>query len=100
MRSLRVKILGRTKKTGSTARFGVRYGSTLRKRVHTIEKKLKAPYACPQCKTKALRRASVGIWICKKCGFSFAGGAWIPQTDAGKMAARMGKRMQEKAETE
>jgi large subunit ribosomal protein L37Ae len=92
--------VGRTKKTGSTARFGVRYGSTLRKRVRVIEKKLKTPYACPQCRTKAVHRASVGIWLCRKCGFTFAGGAWIPQTDAGKMAARVGKRMEERAEAE
>ena len=60
------------------ARFGARYGATLRKRWNLIMIKKKKKYECPQCKHVRVRWVSVGIWQCRKCGFTFAGGAWEP----------------------
>jgi large subunit ribosomal protein L37Ae len=80
--------LGRTKKVGSTGRFGVRYGAKLRRRVLDIEKKRNEPTRCPACATRALKRKAVGLWKCNKCDLLFAGGAYVPFTDAGKAAKR------------
>ncbi len=80
--------LARTKKVGSTGRFGARYGAKLRRRVLEIEKKRNEPTRCPACATRALKRKAVGLWICKKCDLLFAGGAYVPFTDPGKAAKR------------
>ncbi len=80
--------MARTKKVGSTGRFGPRYGAKLRRRVLEIEKKRNEPTRCPACATRALKRKAVGLWICKKCDLLFAGGAYVPFTDAGKAAKR------------
>lgn len=78
----------KTKKVGSTGRFGSRYGAKLRRRVLDIERRRSEPQRCPSCATRALAREAVGLWKCKKCGLSFAGGAYVPFTDAGKAAKR------------
>lgn len=78
----------KTKKVGSTGRFGARYGAKLRRRVLDIERRRSEPQRCPSCATRALAREAVGLWKCKKCGLSFAGGAYVPFTDAGKAAKR------------
>lgn len=78
----------KTKKVGSTGRFGARYGAKLRRRVLDIERRRAEPQRCPSCATRALTREAVGLWSCKKCGLSFAGGAYVPFTDAGKAARR------------
>ncbi|MFW9890424.1 MAG: 50S ribosomal protein L37ae [Candidatus Thorarchaeota archaeon] len=78
----------KTKKVGSTGRLGARYGAKLRRRVLDIEKRRAEPQRCPSCATRALTREAVGLWSCKKCGLSFAGGAYVPFTDAGKAARR------------
>ena len=80
--------MARTKKVGSTGRFGARYGAKLRRRVLDIEKKRNEPTRCPACATRALKRQAVGLWKCSKCDLLFAGGAYVPFTDAGKAAKR------------
>jgi large subunit ribosomal protein L37Ae len=37
---------------------------------------LKAKKECPSCSSMKLRRLSAGIWSCKTCGFTVAGGAY------------------------
>ncbi len=81
--------MGRTKKVGSTGRFGSRYGAKLRRRVLDIDKRRAEPHRCPSCATKgSLKRVAVGLWSCRKCDLSFAGGAYVPYTDAGRAAKR------------
>jgi large subunit ribosomal protein L37Ae len=89
--------MGNTKKVGRTGRFGARYGSTVRKRVRMIEAKTYRPHKCPRCYTAKVRRIGLGIWKCKKCNYTFAGGCWIPTTDAGKMITRVIKSDKSKA---
>lgn len=61
-----------------TKRFGAKYGSTLRKKVAEIEREQKALHTCPSCGEEKVKRISIGIWHCAKCGYKFASGAWTP----------------------
>jgi large subunit ribosomal protein L37Ae len=80
--------MARTKKVGSTGRYGSRYGAKLRRRVLDLDNRRKEPTRCPSCATKSLKRKAVGLWECSKCDLLFAGGAYVPFTDAGKAARR------------
>jgi large subunit ribosomal protein L37Ae len=91
--------MGRTKKVGTTGRFGTRYGATLRKMILRIEKMSKEPHQCPSCEDRKIKRVSVGVWRCQFCGFKFAGGAYIPVTSAGKDARRTSRRLAEQKES-
>ncbi|MCD6111130.1 MAG: 50S ribosomal protein L37ae [Thermoplasmata archaeon] len=73
----------RTKKRGSTARFGARYGVSVKNRILEIEKMKKGRYQCPRCSKKNVRRISTGIWQCASCHYTFAGAAFTPRS--GKM---------------
>jgi len=81
----------RTKKVGSTGGLGVRYGATVRKRYAKVISELKKVHRCPQCSSERVRRQSVGIWKCRKCGFTFTGGAYTPSTKLGDVAKRTSK---------
>ena len=84
----------RTKKVGPTRGLGARYGATVRKRYVEIVSSLKKAHKCPQCGVVAVRRQSVGVWRCRKCGFTFAGGAYTPVTKLGAVARRATKGLQ------
>lgn len=85
-----------TKKVGSAGRFGPRYGGVMRKQVAAIEKVQKAAHACIKCGAQSVYRIHTAIWECQKCGDSFAGGAYAPQTGAGLGAAQALRAVQEK----
>tara|TARA_B100001750_G_C15488124_1_gene589526 strand:- start:190 stop:597 length:408 start_codon:yes stop_codon:yes gene_type:complete len=72
----------RTKKAGVEARFGARYGVSVRRRAASTIRKVKREYSCPVCQYQKVRRESAGIWCCRKCGHNFAGGVWQPFTRA------------------
>ena len=72
----------RTKKAGVEARFGARYGVSVRRRAASTIRKVKKEYSCPVCQYQKVRRESAGIWRCRKCGHTFAGGVWQPFTRA------------------
>lgn len=80
-----------TKKVGMTRGLGARYGATVRKRYIKVVTEAKRIHKCPQCNTEAVTRVSVGIWNCKKCGVTFAGGAYTPVTKLGVVAKRQVK---------
>ena len=61
-----------------TARFGARYGATPRKRWRNVMLKRIRTYTCPSCHKRGVKRESVGIWKCRKCGYTFSGGAYEP----------------------
>ena len=83
--------MGRTKKVGPTRGLGPRYGSTVRKRYIKVVTEMKKPHRCPQCGFQRVRRVSVGVWGCRKCGFTFTGGAYTPTTKLGIVAKRIAK---------
>jgi large subunit ribosomal protein L37Ae len=72
----------------SAGRFGARYGRFIRKRVVEVEQVSRATHRCPQCDVIAVRRKGTGIWACRKCGYTFAGGAYVPQTPNFRIAQR------------
>ncbi len=78
----------RTKKIGPLRGFGARDGATVRKRYRNIVEEMRKPHRCPQCGFDAVKRKSVGVWVCRKCGFTFAGGAYTPFTKIGAVAKR------------
>ncbi len=77
--------MGKTKKVGSTGRFGPRYGTRTKKVVREIEKLQKQKHMCPRCERYALKREAAGIWVCKKCGLKMAGGAYLPRSSGEKI---------------
>ncbi len=77
------------------SRFGARYGRKLRSRVEEIEKKMKEKHKCPQCGREGVKRTSTSIWKCSKCGTTFAGGAYLPETPPGRIVKRTMKRLSE-----
>ena len=82
-----------TKKVGSSGRFGSRYGRKIRVRVRDVEIKQKKKYRCPVCGFPKLSRVSTSIWLCKKCNAKIAGGAYTPETGAGKVVTKAIRRV-------
>lgn len=73
----------------SSAAFGARYGSKPRKRYLEVVKQLRGKYECPRCGRMSVKRVSFGIWLCGKCGYNFAGGAYTPFTKIGVASERV-----------
>jgi large subunit ribosomal protein L37Ae len=81
----------RTKKVGPTRGLGARYGATVRKRYVKVLTEMKKEHRCLQCGFTRVRRVSVGVWQCRKCGFTFTGGAYTPTTKLGIISKRVAK---------
>jgi len=81
----------RTKKVGSSGRYQARYGVRSRTRIREVESQQRLKHSCPSCGQSKVKRLSSGIWRCAKCGNTFAGGAYIPQTDHGVAVDRVVK---------
>lgn len=77
------------KKVGLGGAFGARYGTVARKRYVGIVTGMRQRHECPRCKINSVRRLSVGIWFCKRCGYKFAGGAYLPHTKLGETSRRV-----------
>ena len=89
----------KTKKVGMARGLGARYGATLRKRYVKVVTEAKRTHKCPQCGVGAVNRKSVGVWYCRKCGVTFAGGAYTPVTKLGIVAKRQVKSLSSSSET-
>ena len=70
----------RTKKVGITGKYGTRYGSTLRKLVRKIEISQHSTYKCVFCGKDSVKRTNAGIWNCRSCRKTVAGGAYTLST--------------------
>jgi large subunit ribosomal protein L37Ae len=79
----------RTKKVGTSGRFQARYGVRARTRIREVEAQQKAKHLCPSCGHQSVKRISTGIWHCRKCGNTFAGGAYLPVTEARQNIEKM-----------
>lgn len=88
----------RTKKVGVTGKYGVRYGASLRKQVKKMEISQHARYTCTFCGKNAVKRKAVGIWDCKSCKKTVAGGAWTVSTAAAAASRSTIRRLRELAE--
>ena len=75
----------KTKKIGIAGRFGPRYGTRVKERIRQIESKVRERQICPNCKRKALKRVASGVWVCKKCGSKFAGGAYVVKSEVAEV---------------
>jgi large subunit ribosomal protein L37Ae len=65
------------------AKRSIRYGVSLRKRHESVSQEKKARYDCDVCGKNAVRRISTGVWKCRSCGATFAGGAYTMKTSIG-----------------
>jgi large subunit ribosomal protein L37Ae len=70
----------RTKKVGITGKYGTRYGATLRKLMRKIEVSQHSTYRCAFCGKDSVKRSCVGIWDCRSCKKTIAGGAYSLST--------------------
>jgi len=77
-----------TKKRKTNHGLGPRYGRTVRKRNAEIEAELRKRHRCQKCGAKAIKRVSVGVWKCAKCGVISSGGAYSPSSKIGEVARR------------
>jgi len=73
----------RTQKVGIVGKYGTRYGSSHRKVIRKIEIAQHSKYECAFCGKQVVKRQAAGIWNCKKCGVTMAGGAWTLSTSSG-----------------
>jgi len=90
-------VAKRTQKAGATARFGARYGVSVRRRAGKALAKKSRSYTCPNCQYPKVRRKAAGIWKCKKCEHTFSGGVWEPFTRATSANQRIVRRSLEGA---
>ncbi|CAL1181144.1 unnamed protein product [Candida parapsilosis] len=88
----------RTKKVGITGKFGVRYGSSLRRQTKKLEVQQHAKYDCSFCGKRTVQRGAAGIWSCKSCRKTVAGGAYTVSTAAAATVRSTIRRLRDMAE--
>jgi large subunit ribosomal protein L37Ae len=69
---------------GSAGRFGARYGRVARRRVAEIEDDMRNS----KLDGDEVKRLGTGIWKNETTGETFTGGAYRPETPAGKTVSR------------
>eukprot|EP00300_Choanocystis_sp_HF-7_P036809 c52742_g1_i1.p2 GENE.c52742_g1_i1~~c52742_g1_i1.p2 ORF type:complete len:105 (+),score=16.04 c52742_g1_i1:38-316(+) len=87
-----------TQKVGICGKYGTRYGASLRKMAKKMEVTQHAKYTCAFCGKDSVKRACVGIWSCKSCLKSVAGGAYTVSTPSGSTARSTIRRLREMQE--
>merc|ERR1712178_169274 len=95
---VRKMVNKRTKKVGITGKYGTRYGASLRKQVKKIEISQHATYTCSFCGKDSVKRECVGIWNCKGCHKTIAGGAWVVSTSQAVQIKSTLRRLRETTE--
>ncbi|KAI1199500.1 60S ribosomal protein L37a [Nemania serpens] len=85
----------RTTKVGIVGKYGTRYGASLRKQTKRFEITQHARYGCPFCGKTSVRRTAVGIWTCRGCKKTIAGGAYTMSSPAATAARSTLRRLRE-----
>merc|ERR1712098_661932 len=85
----------RTKKQGIAGKYGTRYGASVRKIIKKMEITQHAKYTCSFCGANTTKRQAVGIWKCRKCKKTTAGGAWLLTTPAAATVKNSVRRLRE-----
>ncbi|CDH16514.1 probable 60S ribosomal protein L43 [Zygosaccharomyces bailii] len=85
-------------KVGITGKYGVRYGSSLRRQVKKLEIQQHARYDCSFCGKKTVRRGAAGVWTCSSCKKTVAGGAYTVSTAAAATVRSTIRRLRDMAE--
>lgn len=88
----------RTKKVGITGKYGVRYGSSLRRQVKKLEVQQHATYNCSFCGKTCVKRGAAGVWSCSSCNRTIAGGAYTLSTAAAATVRSTIRRLRDMAE--
>ncbi len=88
----------RTKKVGIVGKYGTRYGASLRKQIKKIEVSQHSKYFCSFCGKFGMKRAVVGVWKCKGCNKTQAGGAYVLNTAASVTVRSTIRRLREQTE--
>lgn len=78
------------------ANASIRYGASIRKRADKIRRDKRSLYMCDMCGKNGVKRIGTGIWKCKHCGTTYAGGAYSMKTAAGAAAKRAVEALQAK----
>ncbi|KAF9373111.1 60S ribosomal protein L43 [Podila verticillata] len=89
------RVAKRTKKVGVVGKYGVRYGASLRKQVKKMEITQHSKYTCTFCGKDSVKRQAVGIWSCRGCKKTMAGGAWTLSTTAAATVRSTTRRLRE-----
>jgi large subunit ribosomal protein L37Ae len=79
----------RRRRTSFGHQLRTRGGATVRKEWSRIVSNMRRPHKCPSCAMPYVKRVSVGVWECRKCGYKFAGGAYVPTTRTGQASQRI-----------
>jgi len=68
----------KSKKSSNRGSMGPRYGYSLTKNYNTIRAEYSKKISCPNCHYLTFRRASTGIWVCKRktCEYTRVGSAY------------------------
>ncbi|KAK9473907.1 60S ribosomal protein eL43 [Dipodascopsis tothii] len=88
----------RTKKVGITGKYGVRYGSSLRRVSKKLEIQQHSRYTCSFCGKDSVKRLATGIWKCRSCLKTSAGGAYTLSTTNAATVRSTIRRLRELAE--
>ncbi len=70
-------------------KYSIRYGASLRKRHSKVKSQKIALYKCEICGKVEVERVGTGIWKCRNCKNTFAGGAYALTTAQGEIAKRL-----------
>ncbi|MGQ9542856.1 MAG: hypothetical protein ACUVTM_02025 [Candidatus Bathyarchaeia archaeon] len=76
------------RKIGLGGGLSTRYGTAPRRVYVEILTQMRRRHECPRCQAMAVKRLSVGLWYCRKCGNQFTGGAYTPFTKIGEASKR------------
>ena len=86
------------RRAGIVGKYGTRYGASLRKVVKKQEVSQHSKFFCDFCGKYGMKRSAVGIWSCKGCNKTKAGGAYSLSTGGSVTVRSTIRRLREATE--